>query len=441
MKIFLIYELNGLIGPRLEDLLKRNNKVYQLINYMNIEKLNLNKLEKKKKLINLFNSLLIDNLIYIQDFLNPKSDIVLLKEISSLLGINLINIKLDYYATIINQKFFFINTIKNHIKEKNSENFNNISVEMLMVDCSRSNDLESLFIKSNLNKTNFKKKNVNISLIDDLSQLILNLNNKKNIISKEVYELKKINKTIKSFFNKQDFIENLNLISTLNVNYIKIETFLRQSLCCLNPIYIKSHLSMWNNKNIGMTRFQMGLSLSHQIPNSIKKKLDMIVPVPETGKIYAQGVSKGLNIPYVEALSAKNSLGRSFQIQDHFKRAKIIRKKLILNNELVKGKSIGLVDEAIFTGSTIKLVVDLLKLANTKSIYLLIPTSKNYSQCEFNFQPKRNVLLEYIRLNRLNDYFDVNDIVFKKFNSMKEDLGVKNIHCFRCFLPKIMNNN
>lgn len=50
MKIFLIYELNGLIGPRLEDLLKRNNKVYQLINYMNIEKLNLNKLEKKKKI-------------------------------------------------------------------------------------------------------------------------------------------------------------------------------------------------------------------------------------------------------------------------------------------------------------------------------------------------------------------------------------------------------
>ena len=57
----------------------------------------------------------------------------------------------------------------------------------------------------------------------------------------------------------------------------------------------------------------LGKSVCKNISRDILDRLDFILPVPETGKTYAQGISAYTSIPYIEALYKKVGVGRSFE--------------------------------------------------------------------------------------------------------------------------------
>lgn len=236
--------------------------------------------------------------------------------------------------------------------------------------------------------------------------------------------------------NLLDKLNNVGSISANKTTRSKEEVFnyvTQQSKAALNLIYKKNPYEIVNNKSVAEWRMLLGKSLCESISKKIIKELDLILPVPETGKTYAQGISSFSSIPYVEALYKKADIGRSFDIEDVNIRKEFIKTKLGLIKSLVKGKTVGVVDEAIFTGMTLKEVCKLLVDAEVGKIYLLIPTPECTNTCIYNIQPDRDFLSSSFTKEELKSYFKVEDVVFQNFYIFKnimEESGFNYLCCF-----------
>ena len=69
-------------------------------------------------------------------------------------------------------------------------------------------------------------------------------------------------------------------------NYVKT-----QSLCSVNLIYRKKSSEIERDKSIANWRYDLGKNLGQNLSDVIKNEIDIVIPVPETGKYYAQGLS------------------------------------------------------------------------------------------------------------------------------------------------------
>ncbi len=110
---------------------------------------------------------------------------------------------------------------------------------------------------------------------------------------------------------------------------------------------------------------------------------------------------------------------RYLSVADADERKKFIYSKLYPIKELVENKSLIIVDEAIFTGLTLKVLCGMLRELNTKKIYLCLPTPMCIQKCLYDVMPQKNILLENIRVDMLKDYFDADEVIFQEFNYFK----------------------
>lgn len=204
--------------------------------------------------------------------------------------------------------------------------------------------------------------------------------------------------------------------------------------CAFQFVYEKSPEEYYLNNSVAESRIELGMALAKEITDEVKDKIDFVCPVPNTGTYYAMGLAEKLCKPYIQGITKLSKTERSFHIESTDERKKFLWSKIYIIPELVKNKNIAVVDEAIFTGATLKVVCEMLKDAGAADIYLCIPTPKCRYHCEYGVQPERQMLLEYISEGMLNEYFGVaqcfwqSDMVFKEFS-----LKFSNRICMECF--------
>ncbi|MBR4026048.1 MAG: sugar nucleotide-binding protein [Lachnospiraceae bacterium] len=209
----------------------------------------------------------------------------------------------------------------------------------------------------------------------------------------------------------------------------------KQLHCAFKLIYKGFPNETVYGKNIGKYRYILGKKLGKCIPKDVVNKLDYIVPVPTSGLFYAMGLAEELKIPYLQALVKTDSNMRSFQIADVLLREKIIREKIYAIAELIKEKTIAIVDEAIFTGTTLKVICDMLKFCDVKEIYICIPTPVCQYNCQQYIQPERKLLINN-EIQDMTEYFKVDGVYFQNNEVFQDSIkDIKNI-CYECFRNK-----
>lgn len=211
------------------------------------------------------------------------------------------------------------------------------------------------------------------------------------------------------------------------------EILRKQMGCIFKLIYRSFPNHNIYGKNVGEYRYMLGKSLGECIPADIVEKLDYVVPVPTSGLFYAMGMAEKIQVPYLEALIKTDPKERSFQIADLAAREKAIQDKIYAIPELLKGKTVALVDEAIFTGTTLRVVCDMVKSCGAKGIYICIPTPVSRNVCRQYVQPKRTLLTERNDMIGFEEYFKVDGVYFQEYKVFVDSLkGIKNI-CAECF--------
>lgn len=207
----------------------------------------------------------------------------------------------------------------------------------------------------------------------------------------------------------------------------------KQMYCTFKLIYSTHPGNYIYGKCVGEYRYNLGYQLGDSLPCDVINTIDCIVPVPTSGLYYAMGLSKRINKPYVQGLYKEDTSARSFQIADNQIREKIIRSKIMPIKPLIQGKRIILVDEAIFTGTTLKVICDICKACGAAKIYICIPTPPCYHRCMQYMRPERALITEYVQHNNLKDYFKVEGIFYQPFTTFQNSINDIPQICYECF--------
>ncbi|HAP22260.1 MAG TPA: hypothetical protein DCR27_13415 [Lachnospiraceae bacterium] len=205
--------------------------------------------------------------------------------------------------------------------------------------------------------------------------------------------------------------------------------------CAFQFVYELPPEGYYLGHSVAAARIELGSKLALEIPESIRDKIDYVCPVPNTGTYYAMGLARAIKKPYIQGIVKTSKTERSFKMKSSDERRKFLWNKLHVIPELVKGKSLAVVDEAIFTGATLKIVCEMLREAGVLNIFLCIPTAQCRYHCDYGMQPPRQMLLEYLPPRMLKVYFDVEEIFFQSDNIFLQTSKIFSRHiCTECFL-------
>jgi amidophosphoribosyltransferase len=150
------------------------------------------------------------------------------------------------------------------------------------------------------------------------------------------------------------------------------KTTMRTSLspCLFEYIYFSRSDSVVDEINIYNARYSIGCLLGKHIDTlEWSKNIDIIVPVPDSSFPFALGVQSILNKPLHQGLIKNTYIERTFIMENEKLIQKNVKRKLNVNQSIVSGKNVLIVDDSIVRGNTSRHIVSLLKSSFAKNVY------------------------------------------------------------------------
>ncbi len=152
--------------------------------------------------------------------------------------------------------------------------------------------------------------------------------------------------------------------------------------CMFEWVYFARPDSTIERINVYEARFRLGRELAKEWQKK-NKKLDVVIPVPDTARTIALALAEELDLPYREGLLRNRYVGRTFIMPDQTSRETAVKTKLNPIIEEVKGKKIGLVDDSIVRGTTSKKLIKLMKNCNAEEVHFLVGCPPIVSPCYY----------------------------------------------------------
>ncbi len=201
--------------------------------------------------------------------------------------------------------------------------------------------------------------------------------------------------------------------------------------CSINLIYKLSEDVKIDGRTVFDIRYKLGEELAKKYLHSVgKADFDMICPVPNTGRTYARGFADAAGIPYVEAI-AKLERVRTLHIDDNEKRRDTINRIIDISGSELFGKKICLIDEAIFTGMTLKILCRALRDNAVEDITILIPTPPCIGCCGAIL--KKDMLLKKMNENEACIFLGADRLMFQSYKAFKDIISETRPSCTNCF--------
>jgi len=189
--------------------------------------------------------------------------------------------------------------------------------------------------------------------------------------------------------------------------------------CLFELIYLKKEEDRASETSIGFRRVELGRLLAKKCP---VEDDSVVVPVPETAILFAQGYSLELNIPFIYAIFKKRPKVQTLFIKD---RKKVIENAFFVVPELVKNKKIALIDETIISGLSLSITIQKLKEAEPKEIHVRIIAPMR-RRC-----PRRDFVEPWTSIKDISnyvEYFQVDSFEFLDDETLR---GLAScVHCF-----------
>jgi amidophosphoribosyltransferase len=147
--------------------------------------------------------------------------------------------------------------------------------------------------------------------------------------------------------------------------------------CMFEYVYFSRPDSTIDDRDVYSVRIKLGRNLAR----AHKTHADVIVPVPDTARPAAEGISRETGIPVLEGLIKNRYVGRTFIMPRQEGRDNAVKLKLNAVRAVVQGKSVLLVDDSIVRGTTMGKIVNLLKEAGAKRVEVWVTCPPIRSAC------------------------------------------------------------
>lgn len=124
----------------------------------------------------------------------------------------------------------------------------------------------------------------------------------------------------------------------------------------------------------GMSVYQSRLNQGHRLAERLLEQwpdhdIDVVIPIPDSGRISAIQMAKTLNLPYREGFVKNRYVGRTFIMPGQALREKSVRRKLNAIEHEFNGKNVLLVDDSIVRGTTSAQIIEMARDVGAKKVY------------------------------------------------------------------------
>ena len=140
--------------------------------------------------------------------------------------------------------------------------------------------------------------------------------------------------------------------------------------CIFEHVYFSRPDSTIDGVSVHAARLEMGRILGERIlMENPHHGIDVVVPVPDSGRIAALELARTLGVQYREGFVKNRYIGRTFIMPGQNVRKKSVRKKLNTITGEFQGKNVLIVDDSIVRGNTSKRIVEMARSAGAEKVF------------------------------------------------------------------------
>ena len=186
--------------------------------------------------------------------------------------------------------------------------------------------------------------------------------------------------------HKHQYLCDINpgeIISINNEGIKKIYKYknAKLSICALEFIYFMKPNSFSDGYYVSDVRYKMGIMLAKN--ETLKVTNYLIVGVPETGIISAQGYANELKAKYMQIITKNKNMHRTFILPDDNQRTVACSNKFNFDSKKINGSKIIIIDDSLVRGNVMKSIIRKLWDLGAIEIHVRISSPPIISTCQF----------------------------------------------------------
>lgn len=211
--------------------------------------------------------------------------------------------------------------------------------------------------------------------------------------------------------------------------------FAREAPCIFEFVYFARPDSNVFGKNVYQLRKNMGAELAREN----KVTADLVTAVPDSGTAAAIGYAQASGLPFEMGLVRNHYVGRTFIEPKQSIRDFGVKIKLNPNPELLKGKSIIVVDDSIVRGTTSKKLVTMLRQAGAREIHLRISSPPTTDPCYYGIDTpdKSELIASKYSVEEIARYIGVDSLAYLSLDGLYRAVdSTPGKFCDACFSGK-----
>jgi len=206
----------------------------------------------------------------------------------------------------------------------------------------------------------------------------------------------------------------------------------REAFCVFEYAYIARPDSVFSDTTIYKARHRMGEILAREAP----VEADLVMGTPASGIPAAIGFAAGSGIVYGEGLTKNNYVGRTFIEPSQALRRLGVRLKLNPIRSSIEGKRVVLVDDSIVRGTTMRELVNTLRVGGAKEVHVRISSPPVLWPCFYGVDTdtREQLIAASLSTEEIREFIGADSLAFISAEGLVEATGRDfDELCLACF--------
>lgn len=203
----------------------------------------------------------------------------------------------------------------------------------------------------------------------------------------------------------------------------------KRAHCMFEFVYFSRPDSILEGKSVYDVRIKLGKNLV----KTFNSGAQVVIPVPDTSRPAAEGISEIIDIPVAEGLMKNRYVGRTFIMPEQRSREDAVRTKLNPVKSVLKDKNVVLVDDSIVRGTTSKKIVKLIKSGGAKNVDVWITCPPIISPCYYGIDMKSHseLIAANNSVEEIREIMGADSLNYQTIEGLKDAIGIDGL-CTAC---------
>jgi amidophosphoribosyltransferase len=208
----------------------------------------------------------------------------------------------------------------------------------------------------------------------------------------------------------------------------------KPAYCVFEHIYFSRPDSLVFGRTVNSSRREMGRYLAMEHP----VQADVVVPVPDSGVSAAIGYSQESGIPLEFGLIRNHYVGRTFIEPKQSIRNFGVKVKLNPVREILRNKSIVLIDDSIVRGTTSRKIMHIIRAMGAREIHVRITSPPLIAPCYYGIDiPTRRELIASAKsIDEICRFIEADSLGYLSLESVLKSVEDRKQYCAACFTDR-----